>query len=703
MAFLNLSKLKDSIESTFNAAVKVWKGDNATSLDYPVAVKDNTDLAKINPANFNQTADYTFSVVDSNGTKVDDFIEFPLPISPQNLSFQEPIPTKIKATQGGTAVFRNGLKYRSISIKGTTGIYPSRGVYGISKGGQLRSSGVDSDGKQNIKNLSGFESFKRLQNWFRAFYIYVKQEADAIDYRLVFNNYREGEFWIVELINFNQDQDASNPLHMVYNIQLKVLGSKEAPEKKALTGLDGALAKADDWYGTAIDKIDGVRAVFMGSQDILRQVDSNLDAAILGPLRKASLALKAASNTASSLADLGPNTMKKFATASSILATMTGLKGFQASDATSSSPSGLTKVKIPVNLDNAVANQGADLLLNLPPDVQFDLDLSTMPESMVNAHGEERASARRLPRRFYEDAINEISRIRDNAADKFGVGSTDYDTLEDRISTTDVNEFKTPTDREFEILAAFETAQSAFNDILTSKTFFKETYAQKIANINAAFDGEINLEAKGSVRDYIVPTGATLEEIALYELGDTERWIEIAELNKLVEPYIVQNRSEKVENTVAPGDKILLPRSGNDFGEIPIFRDSPLLDDMTQLEKSMGIDLKITATGDLELSNTGDFVIVRGLDNAIQAIMLKLRYSKGEILEHPDIGVGLNIGSKQQDVGDIRSAILDSLTSDPRFDNISQLAVIREGGTLKITFSLKLKNVDQPIPLELRV
>ena len=702
MAFLNLSKLKDSIESTFTSLTKVWKNDSAAALDYPSELDKSTALAKINPSMFNQTKDYTFSVIWEDGVQHARFIEFPLPINPQNINFQEPIPTKLKATQGGTAVFRNGLKYRMLTIKGTTGIYPRRGIQGVNTQGYARGAATTS-GSEGIKNASGFESFKRLQNWFRAFYLFVNEDPDAKNLRLVFNNYREGEFWIVELLNFTQEQDASNPLHMMYTMSFKVIGSKASPTIPVLTGLDGALAEADDWYARAIDKIDSARAVFMGAEDILRQVDSNIEAAILEPLRKTSMAIKSASNAASAFADLGPNVVKTFVTASTIIATMLGIKALQAKEATSIDPQGLTPVDIPVNLDNAVGNQGADLLLDLPPDVQFSLDLSNIPENMVNAHEEEKASARRLPRKFFEDAQEEMNRIRDNAADKFGLGSSDYDILEDRISTTEVGEFKTPTDREFEVLAAFETAQSGLNDLLTSKIFFKDTYEAQIARVNEAFDGELSLEAKQSVRDYIVPTKATLEEIALEELGDSERWIEIAILNKLVEPYIVQNKQERTEGVVAPGDKILIPKSGQDFGEIPIFRDSPLLDGLTQLEKSMGIDLKNTNEGDLELSNTGDFVLVTGLDNAIQAILLKLKFSKNEILEHPDIGVGLKIGSKQQDVNDIRSSIIDSLTSDPRFESISEMALIREGGTLRITFSLKLKSVDQPIPLELRI
>lgn len=701
MAFLNLSKLKDSIESSFTALKKVWQGDGPTGSDHPIEV-DNVNLANINPANFSKTLDYTFSVVYPNNANFPLFMEFPLPISPQNINFQEPIPTKIKATQGGTAVFRNGLKYRTISIKGTTGIFPRRGVYGVSKNGQNRSA-ANTEDAEGVKSASGFESFKRLQNWFRAFYLYTKEKPDGKDLRLVFNNYREGEFWIVELISFTQDQDSSNPLHMVYTIQLKVLGAKKAPKKDPLTGLAGALSKADAWYEGAIDKIDQVRAVFMGAQDILRQVESNVDAALLEPLRKTSIALKAASNTASSFADLGPGVVKKFATRSTVIAAMLGVKKFQASQEVSSDPKDVSIAELPVNIEASASSQGVDLLLNLPPDVQFNTSLDEMPENMLKAHEQDKIDARNLPRKYFQDVLSEMNRIRDNAADKFGMGSSDYDALEDRTSTTTSSEFKTPTDREFEVLAAFELAQSAYNDLLTSQLFFKETYQDQVNRLNEAFGGVLEIEAKPSVRDYIIPSNITLEEIALFELQDSARWVEIAELNNMLEPYIVQNKQEKVDGVFSPGDKILIPSGGSSFGEIPIFRDSPLLDDLTQLERSMGIDLKMNEDGDLELTNTGDLAIVRGLDNALQAIVTKLKYSKGDLMEHPDIGVGLKVGSKQADVGEVRAAIVDSLTSDPRFEKITGLAILKEGNTLRINFSLKLRNVNQPIPLELRV
>lgn len=700
MAFLNLSKLAESVESTFTAAKKLFGMDTGgNGNDYPTLVKDNTDLAKFQPSKYLDGYDFSFSVVDKDNSTVNDFIEFPIPIAPSNISTKEPFPTRIRATQGGTAVYRNGLKYREIGIKGTTGIYPSRSAMGIGKDGVSRGA-PNTAGTEGVKKASGYEAFMRFRNWFRAFHLVVDEKDTAKDYRIIFNNYKDGEFLVVEILDFTTIVDSARPLMMDYDIKLKVLGSKPKQDKEALSGLDKTFSDIDAAYATIIDKIDGARAVFLGSQDILRQVDSNIDAVLLEPLRKISMAVKSASNTAGALGDIGPSISKKFMTSSLLVSLM---ESFKSKEDDAKVTGGGSGAKIPNNIGAAVSNQGPDILKTLPPTDLLGTDLGDMPDNILTAHEDEREAARRLPRRFFEDAIAEINRIGDNAADKFGVGSTDYDELEGRTATDVADEAKTPTDREFGILAAFEEVQRAFNDLITSKEFFKDSYANKIKRMNEAFDGALGLEAKEGVRDYILPTNITLEEVALYELGDSVRWVEIIELNNLVDPFIVQDRSQKTDGVVAPGDKILIPTGGTDFGDIPIFRDSPLLDDLTHLEKSMGIDLKMTKNMDIELSNTGDFVLSRGLDNASQAITLKLLYAKKELFEHPDIGVGLKIGSKGQDPGAVRAAILDSLTSDPRFESLTELTVIREGNTLKITFSVKLKNVDIPLPLELRV
>jgi hypothetical protein len=63
----------------------------------------------------------------------------------------------------------------------------------------------------------------------------------------------------------------------------------------------------------------------------------------------------------------------------------------------------------------------------------------------------------------------------------------------------------------------------------------------------------------------------------------------------------------------------------------------------------------------------------------------------------------LKVGSKNQDFSELRANLVDSLTSDPRFERLANLTLLREGNTLKVKFEIKFKNLDIPLPLELRV
>jgi hypothetical protein len=124
---------------------------------------------------------------------------------------------------------------------------------------------------------------------------------------------------------------------------------------------------------------------------------------------------------------------------------------------------------------------------------------------------------------------------------------------------------------------------------------------------------------------------------------------------------------------------------------------------LDELEKSLGTDLRITPTFDLALGNNGDFQIVQGADNVAQAIVLKLGYEKGELIRNPTIGVGLGIGSKFPNLGVIREDLIRSLTQDPRIDKVMNLQLNREGGSLTLTFDLKIKQVDIPVPVVIKV
>ncbi len=92
-----------------------------------------------------------------------------------------------------------------------------------------------------------------------------------------------------------------------------------------------------------------------------------------------------------------------------------------------------------------------------------------------------------------------------------------------------------------------------------------------------------------------------------------------------------------------------------------------------------------------------------GAKNAAQAIVLKLQYEPGDLIKHPNLGVGLDPGNKFPSLTDIKTTLISTLTQDPRFESVSDIALLRKSDTLYLNFQLKVKSVDIPIPVSIRV
>ena len=123
---------------------------------------------------------------------------------------------------------------------------------------------------------------------------------------------------------------------------------------------------------------------------------------------------------------------------------------------------------------------------------------------------------------------------------------------------------------------------------------------------------------------------------------------------------------------------------------------------LNEYEKNLGVDLKITKEGDLEISNLKDFKLIAGAENAGQAIFIKMGIEPGGLIYHPAIGANLQIGEKTKNPFEIRAAILKSLSTDPRFTN-NQVRVTIDGNTVIIDLQTTLINTGVSVPLKFAV
>ncbi len=131
-------------------------------------------------------------------------------------------------------------------------------------------------------------------------------------------------------------------------------------------------------------------------------------------------------------------------------------------------------------------------------------------------------------------------------------------------------------------------------------------------------------------------------------------------------------------NTINSGFYILIPSDE----ELPedIVTDPPFfLQTKGEDEKKQKIDLALDNNGDLVFNQTDDFGLSFGIDNAVQAIKLKLAVEEGELHRHSDYGLIAIAGSANHDVRTLRSTLVESISeqisADSRFDRIERLDV----------------------------
>lgn len=155
--------------------------------------------------------------------------------SPKSLSMDEPAAVTIVPTPGGQFVEHQGQIYKNITISGTTGLRPNAKQFGIIipvAGILLPGSNIQSTAGQssndNFTGLpqgerTGFDDFIALRNLFRYYWDCKGDPDKAPNTVMVWQNGKEGEYYIVEPMTFRTNRDASSPLTSSYDIQLRTI------------------------------------------------------------------------------------------------------------------------------------------------------------------------------------------------------------------------------------------------------------------------------------------------------------------------------------------------------------------------------------------------------------------------------------------------------------------------------------------------
>ena len=360
-------------------------------------------------------------------------------------------------------------------------------------------------------------------------------------------------------------------------------------------------------------------------------------------------------------------------------------------------------MELPSDIPSAVATQGSAFLSTLGEGL-LTIDAGEFSGATIAALEEEQALAQQSPRSFYTETISELRRVRENAEDLFNLGDPAFDSLFNRVATLSADPTKVITDEELEVLKAFNDAITGVRLLLSAEALFRSSFDERIADIIERFSDNIALVANPAVREMRLPANMPLERLAQQELGDSTRWGEIAEVNNLEPPYIINDPSIEATNVLRPGDVVLIPTPlRNGFSAAAESIETTVTENLNPVERSLGTDFMITPDFDLSLTPSGDLELVAGPDNMAQAVVLKLSYEPGEVMAFPQLGAGIVPGQKFPALQDIQDGVTNTLLQDTRVESIDELSIRRDGTALFLTFNLKIKRIDIPVPISIRI
>lgn len=172
--------------------------------------------------------------------------------------------------------------------------------------------------------------------------------------------------------------------------------------------------------------------------------------------------------------------------------------------------------------------------------------------------------------------------------------------------------------------------------------------------------------------------GDTLQSVALRELGNASRWVDLANINNLLPPYLTDDPALASARVILTGGVLQVPA---------ITAASPNAD-TTDPDELYELDLGLT-DGDLTENVDGDFNVFNGLANLRQALVHRVICQRGELMFHPEYGclVRTLIGVVNGPTAAVLAAkyVQSTLGADPRIKQVLSCTADVVGDIIKVT------------------
>jgi hypothetical protein len=554
------------------------------------------DLDTIKPR-WNQNYPFQLLILDtsSGGYKV--VTRFTLPISPQEMQIQTPFAIDTAVTLGGIIEQHNGTPLRMISLSGTTGLLPLRGL--VTKPSVLQSSspifagavsgaqsigvaigqaknllGIEnevvnlvpkSDLEGDLGKTTGYYQFQLLERFLEA-YAATKKTSDGRALRLGFAVWKTKAVYLVTPTQLSVSRSGSSPLEYMYQLQFKAWRRVDLHETVFAAPLNPGV-RSPNRMAQVASSINESRRILEIGRNIMSSSRADIQNMVMEPLRQVHLFTKDATGAAMTVADfpsaligdLREAVLESYGIESGVKAAGGAIHqiGQSFDKAQNSLGSAFTDLAVVLgksdyrsgnpNLKQKTQDQRLPTTGFKPDKVMKDpknfyeffskikpSDLNLRPGS-IKAINAERSKAQNLRREDFEKLRDSTLEALADFSDSVGAGSTTYDNIFGRNHKTST---RTPTDSDWDIMAALSQTAQALDSLSVSAgvNVVQQTPSDYIAGL-ASRSG---IAFRVPVSKFLapVPYGFTLEQISAHYLQDANRWLEISALNGLRAPYI---------------------------------------------------------------------------------------------------------------------------------------------------------------------
>lgn len=520
---------------------------------------------------------------------------FTLPINPESLSTSTPFAMTLAATVGGVVEQNGGAPFRFLQFSGSLGVVSERPAAYELQGGRLggalgEAAGIFAgtiqatnalrsaatalgSGERYNANLSsetpgdevgdiathstGYWQLQTLKRFLES-YAEAKKTTEGRDLRLALMVWKENAAYIVTPLSFDVAQTAQSPWEYRYSFRLQawrrvdsrdILGAQCGSVSPYMTGATSfTLARAYTLVSNCIKTAQAVKNVLRAVRKDTTKVFDTYRQVALFCASAGGLVRSALSFPSSLRKSLEPSTRESWdrvKQSSDNLDPKLKSRVDQITTEVSSYRSGISTTTPTLSAMLADDDQ-SDFHEFIRPD---SLNMSPNVRAGLQDHIDQTATLTSDDFRTIADTA--FSVVADYA-DAVGLSSTTYDTVTGRTPKTKIRDATYDDYRALHSLsAAAQAIQSLVINAPSRTPITTIEYVAGLANANG-----LSMRVPRSKFAVPFPYGGTLEELAQQYLGDTSRWMEIAELNDLVAPYVDEVGTTQVLATNGTGNLI---------------------------------------------------------------------------------------------------------------------------------------------------